>query len=221
MSHLTPYAQQILNSAASFDVPAPAVTTVSEADFISQLQRENKRLQAEADGAKGRAAHRYQEMMHANRRAERAENALERHDVEQKAEEAKVNRLWLGYTQTIEILEAKIESQKTQSHKEAKEDHVKIVAETEERLRKQFQDEIGAIKLQFQAALKALHNQVQELKKQLHQATQREVAQTSQIATCVHAGGPMQHQQVPTAPVSAGESKRKRQDSTGYVMALI
>jgi hypothetical protein len=76
------------------------------------------------------------------------------------------------------------------------------------------------MKSQFQAALKALHNQVQELKKQVHQATQREVAQTSQIATGVHAGDLKQHQQVATAPVSAGENKRKRQNSTGYVVAL-
>ena len=221
MSHLTPYAQQILNSAASFGVPAPAATAVSEADMISQLQRENERLQAEADGAKGRAAHRHQEMMHANRRAGRAENALKRHDVEQKAEEAKVNRLWVAYTQTIENLEARIESQETQSQKEAKEDHVKIVAETEERLRKQFQDEIGAMRSQFQAALKALHNQVQELKKQLQQAAQRESSQNSQIATGTRAGHPIQSQEGSNASVNAGNDKRKRQDSTGYVMALI
>ena len=221
MSHLTPYAQQILNSAASFGVPAPAATAVSEADMISQLQHENTRLQAEADGAKDRAAHRHREMMHANRRTERAEDALDKQTQERKAHDAKKYRLWSGYTQTIEGLEARIESQNMQSQKEVKEDHVKIVAETEERLRKQFQNEIGAMKAQFQAALKALNNQIQELKKQFQQATQREVTQTSQITTDVHAGDPIQHQQIPTAPVSAGDNKRKRQDTKRYVVTLI
>ena len=126
MSHLTPYAQQILNSAASFGVPAPAATAVSEADMISQLQHENTSLQAEADGAKDRAAHRHREMMHANRRTERAEDALDKQTQERKAHDAKNYRLWSGYTQTIEGLEARIESQNMQSQKEVKEDHVKI-----------------------------------------------------------------------------------------------
>ncbi|KAG9201062.1 hypothetical protein G6514_006442 [Epicoccum nigrum] len=183
--------------------------------MIAELQRENARLQAEADGAKDRAAHRHREMMHANRRAEKAENALGRHTEERKAQEAKDYMLYCGYTQTIEGLEAQIKSQKTDSQKEAMDAQVKIIAETEDRLRKQFEGEIGVMRSQFKQAMQVLHNQVQELKKQLQQDAQRESSQNSQIATSTRAGHPIQSQQGSNAPVNARNDKRKRQDSTG------
>jgi rubrerythrin len=221
MSHLTPYAEKILASEALVDMPAPASTTIPEADMIAELQRENARLQAEADGAKDRAAHRHREMMHANRRAEKAENTLGRHTEERKAQEAKYYMLYCGYTQTIEGLEAQIKSQKTDSQKEAMDAQVKIITETEDRLRKQFEGEIGAMRSQFKQAMQVLNNQVQELKKQLQQAAQRESSQNSQIATGTRAGHPIQSQEGSNALVNAGNDKRKRQDSTGYVMAQI
>jgi phage host-nuclease inhibitor protein Gam len=229
MSHLTPYADKLLSSAASVGMPAPAATTVSEANMIAQLQRENARLQTEIDGAKGRAAQRHKEMLHANRRAERAQDTLDRNVEEWKATEAKNYRLYCGYTQTIEDLEAQVENQKIQAQKEAREYHVKIAAETEERLRKQFKDEIGAARLQFQAALQATKNEVKDLKKQLQQFTewqkvqgqqqiaQREATQSTQIAADIQSDFPLQ--QDTTVPVNTGGNKRQRQEPSGYVVA--
>ena len=236
MSHLTPYAQNILSSAASFGMPAPAATTVSETETIADLQRETAKLQAEADGAKKRAARRHQEMMHSNRRAERAEDALDRETKERKAQEDKNYKLQYSYTHTIHDLRAKIESQILDSQKESKQAQLKIVAETEERLRKQFEGEVIATRTQFHAALQATNNEVKELRKLLQQnqqsiawhkmqsqqpVAQREATQTSKTTADIQADVPLQQQQGATASVAAGDKKRRRQNSTGYVVARI
>lgn len=71
----------------------------------AELTRLNAELRAEKEGALKRAAKRHKDMMHANRRAERAEQLLEKESLERRDDKVKATNLFCMYKQTIQALE--------------------------------------------------------------------------------------------------------------------
>lgn len=95
------YIDQILSAAIS----APASNVTSEADEDTELRHHDERLRVEIDSAKRRAAARYKDKIHANRRAERAEMALKREVRERRGDAAKAYGLFCGYKAALKNLE--------------------------------------------------------------------------------------------------------------------
>ena len=92
--------------AAPADPSPPAA--MSQAEEIAELIRLNEELRAEKESAVKRAAKRYKDMMHANRRAERAEQALKNEVLERQDDRMKASALFCSYKRTIKNLEVAI-----------------------------------------------------------------------------------------------------------------
>ncbi|KAJ4325773.1 hypothetical protein N0V94_000533 [Neodidymelliopsis sp. IMI 364377] len=86
------------------------------AEEITELRRLNDELKADKEAAVKRAAKRHREMMHANRRAERAENALRREAWERLDDQMKTTKLFRNYKETIKILEADLSHKQRSEH---------------------------------------------------------------------------------------------------------
>ncbi|KAF9692707.1 hypothetical protein EKO04_009061 [Ascochyta lentis] len=78
---------------------------MSQFETIENLKHLNKKLETEKEAALQRAARRYKDMMHANRRAERAERALEKEAWERRDDQIKATTLFRIYKETITALE--------------------------------------------------------------------------------------------------------------------
>lgn len=99
------YVAGILSAATAGPVKIAAADAVSQTDDVTELQRDNKRLQTDIHAAEKRAAKRYKDMMHANRRAERAEAALKNQVTEREGDKMEAYKLFSHYKTTIKSLE--------------------------------------------------------------------------------------------------------------------
>lgn len=81
---------------------------MSRMEDIAELTRVNKSLRAERDAALKRAEERYKDMMHANRRAERADQALKKEIWERHDDQIKATNLFCTYKETIHALQSAI-----------------------------------------------------------------------------------------------------------------
>jgi hypothetical protein len=86
------------------------------AEEITELRRLNDELKADKEAVVKRAAKRHREMMHANRRAERAENALRREAWERLDDQVKATNLFRNYKETIKTLEADLSHTQKSEH---------------------------------------------------------------------------------------------------------
>ncbi|KAF1927549.1 uncharacterized protein M421DRAFT_170002 [Didymella exigua CBS 183.55] len=99
------YITQILN--AGFFVPATVpAPTMSQTEEIAELKRLNKALKAEKDATDKRASERYRDFLHADRRAERTEQALKNEKWERTDDQIKAVRLYNCFKDNIARLEA-------------------------------------------------------------------------------------------------------------------
>ncbi|KAF1349333.1 hypothetical protein EJ07DRAFT_159849 [Lizonia empirigonia] len=79
---------------------------MSRIEDMAELTRLNKRLRAERDTALKRAEERYKDMMHANRHAERADQALKKEIWERHDDQTKATNLFCRYKETIHALQS-------------------------------------------------------------------------------------------------------------------
>jgi hypothetical protein len=102
------YVSHIMSAANPPAPAADAVADISQDEEIAELRRLNERLIFEKEAAVKRAARRLKDMMHANRRAERAEQAYKMEALERQDDQAKASILFVDYKQTIRTLEANL-----------------------------------------------------------------------------------------------------------------
>ncbi|KAJ4366731.1 hypothetical protein N0V95_000060 [Ascochyta clinopodiicola] len=79
--------------------------TMSQFQAMEHLRRLNAKLTAEKEAAVHRAARRHRDMMYANRRAERAEQALTKEARERRDDQVNATTLFCAYKDTINALE--------------------------------------------------------------------------------------------------------------------
>ncbi|KAJ8108853.1 hypothetical protein OPT61_g7885 [Boeremia exigua] len=97
---------EILSTAIAEPDNASSSTEMSQVEEIAELRFVITGLKAEKIAAVERAARRHMEMMHANRRAERAEQALKHESKERLDDQMKAFSLFCSYKATIKDLEA-------------------------------------------------------------------------------------------------------------------
>lgn len=110
----SPTTQRMSESIAQPNNGAPLAAT-SQAEEITKLKRDIEVLKEEKESALQRACSRHTEMMHAYRRAERSERALERESAEREGERMRASTLVISYKTTIEILQSMVQSQTVHS----------------------------------------------------------------------------------------------------------
>lgn len=92
---------------------------MSQTEDIAELKRCNEELRGEKEAAVKRAAVRYRDMMHANRRAERAEQAFNIEASERQDDQMRAASLFYSYKETINALEMGIaQAQRSGPHDE-------------------------------------------------------------------------------------------------------
>ena len=104
----TLYISQIMSVANPTATADDVVTTMSQDEEIAELRHLNEALKFEKEAAVKRAARRFKDMMHANRRAERAEQAYKKEALERQDDQAKASTLFVDYKQTIKVLETNL-----------------------------------------------------------------------------------------------------------------
>ncbi|KAF2628582.1 hypothetical protein BU25DRAFT_467310 [Macroventuria anomochaeta] len=100
-----PCISQILSAVILNPVNTLQTAAMSQIEEIAELKRLNQELRAEKEAAVKRAARRHKDMMHANRRAERAEQALRNEALERQDDKTKASTLFCSYKETIKYLE--------------------------------------------------------------------------------------------------------------------
>ncbi|KAJ4987671.1 hypothetical protein SVAN01_06838 [Stagonosporopsis vannaccii] len=95
---------QLLSETTATPDNAASCTATSQDEEVTNLKRNMELLKAEKKSALQRAGNRYREMMHANRRAERAEQALKHEKAEREGERMRATTLVISYKSTIENL---------------------------------------------------------------------------------------------------------------------
>lgn len=81
---------------------------MSQTEEISELKRQNEALKIKNEAATERAACRYKDMVHANRRAERAEQTLRNEAWERQDDQLKAFRLYSSYKEEIKNLKLEL-----------------------------------------------------------------------------------------------------------------
>lgn len=90
-------------------IEPPSLPAMSQNEEILKLKRLTEELRTEKAALVKRAARRYQDLMHANRRAERAEQALKNEMWERLDDQTKATNLFCSYKETIKTLERQLE----------------------------------------------------------------------------------------------------------------